>query len=158
MNIWGSAGTDCRKGYRGVDSRTVMEPPLLKNSDNAANTRLKTADVWVRPVTAADVAQARLFDDILRAEVGELEAVADLLRPAGRVCAIGSATIGHRRRWCGCVRVSRKRTVCSPRCAIDSHDGVRARPFESPRLWVSGVAETGRSAELDAVDLVSWQS
>jgi hypothetical protein len=109
-------------------------------------------------MTAADVAHARLFDNILRAEIGALEAVADLLRPAGRVGAIGSAPIGHRRRLCGCVRVSRKWTVCSPRCEIDSYDGVRAPPFESPRLWVRGITEAGRSAELDAVHLVSWQS
>ena len=35
--------------------------------------RRSLADTWARPVHAADMAQARLFDDILHGEIAELE-------------------------------------------------------------------------------------
>jgi hypothetical protein len=42
-----------------------------------AHRRRSLADSWARPVHAADMAQARLFDHILHSEIAELEGRAE---------------------------------------------------------------------------------
>ena len=60
---------------QGSSAKRAPEHNLLPKYTNRSRMRL-AADVSARPISAADVAQARLFDEILQGEIAELEEVA----------------------------------------------------------------------------------
>lgn len=57
---------------------TSVLPQPRESKANAVPSRPPHVDTWARPPHPADVAQSRLFDDLIQAEIRELRALAAL--------------------------------------------------------------------------------
>jgi hypothetical protein len=64
------------------DTSVLSQP--RESKANAVPSRSPYADTWARPPHPADVAQSRLFDDMMQTEIAELHALAALAERAWR--------------------------------------------------------------------------